>query len=99
MANDAGGDPIIIDTEGVKPVSTDKHRIKGIKVVASGDTWEVILHKTGSNLYRKFFHDKSDITNDRGSYTPFPNPNSVQGIYATTLTDIEEVLVYTEATD
>ena len=90
MVNNAANNPIFIDTVGL--VTAGKTKITGISVRASGDTWVATLHDAeGGDI---IFDQESAVANDRGGY--FPINVWVTGIYATTLTDITNVLVYTD---
>lgn len=91
MANDFTANPLYIDTASAG--TTDNYKIKNIIVNASGDNWEVVLHDIAGG--RVIFHAKSNIANHR-----FVQSNmggmSVTGVYATTLTNIDDVLVVTK---
>ena len=91
MPNSAANNPLFIDSTG--SLTTERTRIKGISVRASADAWVVTLHDAnGGDIV---FDQASSISNDRGGY--FPIDVLVTGIFATTLTNITNVLIYTDA--
>ena len=91
MANNFNTNPIQIDTAGAG--STTPKIISGIVVIASGDNWSCVLHNAsgGSVIFRA----DSNIANHRSVYFGPAKSFNVSGIYATTLTNIALVLVYT----
>ena len=94
MANIINKNPIEIDTVGVVTVadpSVPLH-VQGILVIASADTWSVILNDAAGNLK---FRYSSAVTNHRSEYIPIRIP--MNGITAATLTNITKVLVYTDS--
>jgi hypothetical protein len=96
MSNDSTINPIFIDTQdvaGETAVSTRKDHITAIGVNANADNWVVILHDaSGGNL---IFDQTSAVTGNRGDV--FPVQVQVTGIFATTLTNVDNVLVYRKA--
>ena len=95
MANDASTNPISINTAG--DVTNDKQIITGYLVIASDDTWKCELYNTGAAIYKKIFRAESEVSNDRTFGFSPAKPHPVAGIYAATMTDIAEVLVYIDA--
>jgi len=92
MANITNKNPMVIDTVG--SVMTTPFEIGSINIIASADTWEVVLKDaSGGN---EIFRAVSAITNDRGGLKgPYViGPTKVSGIYADTLTDITSVQIY-----
>lgn len=90
MSNSTASNPIIIDSTGV--VTENKTLIKGILVNASGATWAVVLKDSVSGNI--IFQWSQNITGDTSKYIPVGV--WVRGIYATTLTSITNILVYTD---
>lgn len=96
MANDFNNNPVIIDTAG--NVTTVKVPITGFLVVANADAWKCELYNTGAAVYKKIFRAESNATDNERTFSFSPaKPLVTQGIYATTLTNIAEVLVYLDA--
>jgi hypothetical protein len=91
MPNSQENNPIFIDEAGL--VSANKVHITGISVNANADNWEVILHNSEGGVL--IFDQSSSIANDRGGY--FPISFIVSGIWATTLTGVDNVRVYKRA--
>lgn len=91
MANDLTVNPLFIDAE--EATVTGEVYITSIIVTASADTWAVVLHdKASGNV---IFKASSDLANHRTIGWSPATPFKVSGIYATTLTDISDVLIYT----
>lgn len=98
MANKLSGNPVVVDTTGVifaRPV-----KIKTIIVNASADTWLAVFNdvKTGEGTPRAGaninFQLASDITNERSKVVSFGDGVMFDGLWAVTLTDISNVLIY-----
>ena len=81
--------PLIGD--GLGPLTEAEVYIDSIRVIASGDTWQVILQDNDGNV---IFESASDIANDRKDGHPFPKPFYTNGINITTWTDMSKVYVY-----
>lgn len=89
MANLSNKNPLIGDSLG--DLTTRYIYISSIRVIASGDTWQLILKDNDGN---EIFNSASDVTNVReSSWTP-QKEFGTNGIDITTLTDISKVYVY-----
>ena len=95
MANDASKNPIRIDTEGL--VTTRKVRVVAFNVDPSSTSWEVELHSTGASWGGLLFRSSNSADEPYGLPLPFPKPT--KGIWAVTLTNVNEVDVYTDEGD
>ena len=97
MVNSIDNNPIFIDTQDTTSpataVSTRRDHITSIAVNANADDWVVILHNISGGVL--IFDQTSGITGNRGGV--FPIQVQVTGIFATTLTNVVNVLVYRKA--
>ena len=86
MSNNPNVNPIVCDSANV--ITTAEKRIIGIQVVPSGATWEVVLK------------DSNAVTKFRLNEKCYPlflcKPLFVTGLTCSTLTNITEVLIYTD---
>ena len=98
MANNLNVNPIVVDTTGVviaRPV-----KVKTIIVNGSADTWLAVFNnvKFGEGTARAGgvinFQAASDITNERTKVISFGDGVMFDGLWALTLTDISNVLIY-----
>lgn len=98
MANNLAVNPIVVDSTGVvvaRPV-----KVKGILIRASADTWLVVFNnvKFGEGTARAGgvinFNYASDVANERSAYVDFGDGVMLDGLWALTLTDITNVLIY-----
>lgn len=88
MANLISANPLVIDTVG--SVKTQGLHIIGIEVCPSAANWVVDLHDAdGGNVVYKGVGS----TKDNGSSVYI---GDVNGLYATTLTNVTAVMIYTE---
>jgi len=93
MANNFESNPIQIDTAGAGTNFGPGVFLTAVVVVASADTWSLILHdRQGENV---IFRADSNIANHRTITFSLAEPVEISGVYATTLTDIALALVYT----
>lgn len=88
----ATANPIVITGTGAAYHGTKPLRITGILVNASGDTWSVILKDAAAGNI--IFQATQPLVNDRFKPISFSKPIEVAAVYATTLTNITNVLVY-----
>ena len=95
MANSKSTNPLIVDTAGAvfHGGSGETINITSIVVNASADTWSVILKDGSGNV---IFRATQPLVNDRFKTWSPAKPLPVNGIYADTLTNITNVLIYTE---
>jgi len=92
MANSLKVNPIYLDTTGATSAIAKSLAIASIIVIASADNWSCIIHdKASGNVV---FRADSVIANHRSVYWSPARPQSVDGIYFTTGTNITCVLVY-----
>lgn len=85
--------PIAFDAAGESIDFTDQgKRMAGIVVVANADVWSCILNNAngGSIVFRA----DSSITNHRSIFFCPSAPVPISGIYAQTMTNIVQVIVY-----
>ena len=97
MANNINNNPISIDTVG--SVLTTSFLISYIQPVGNADNWEVVLKDSENG--KEIFRATNALVGDRGIGVSFRKDgqsnigrSKVSGIYANTLTNITEVLVY-----
>ena len=86
MANNLTTNPMQIDTVATLMGGLKEIQITGIKVIPSGATWTCILKDGLGNI---IFHD----TNTKVGHE-LTNPIVADGLEATTLTSITQVLIY-----
>lgn len=93
MANDLTKNPIVLDTAGATSAISNPVTIRKIIVNGSGVAWSVVLHdESGGDIV---FQATEGATNTEQSRTYDFHPRIVaSGLYATTLTNITNVLVY-----
>lgn len=97
MANVIDKNPIVLDTAGASSAISRRLEIQTIIISQSADTWAVLLHDAASGGI------VLDVTGTVAASGPtvinFPadRPLVVSGLYATTLTDIDNVSVYLAA--
>lgn len=91
MANVINVNPIKLDT--VAAATGNVVVITGIIVVASADVWSAIIN---DNYGNRVFRADSSLTNHRSVFFSPSKPFPARGLVVATLTNIAEILVYTE---
>lgn len=98
MANNLNSNPVVVDSTGVvfaRPV-----KVKTIIVNAAADTWLAVFNnvKYGEGAARAGgvinFQAASDVVNERTLVASFGDGVMFDGLWALTLTDITNVLIY-----
>lgn len=92
MANNTTRNPVVIDTVGV--IFDTPRKVKSIVINASGDAWSVILKDASAGVIN--FQATQPLVNDRHKVWTPSSPVEFRAIHATTLTNITNVLIYTE---
>lgn len=98
MANNLDVNPVVVDSTGV--VFSRPVKVKAIVVNASADTWLAVFNsvkgKDGTPRASGVinFQLGSDITNERSKTVSFGDGVMFDGLWAVTLTDISNVLIY-----
>ena len=93
MADSTNTNPLIIDGTNTtaRSIITADFVVTSIVVVGSANSWVVRL--TDANNVYSVFRSTSAISGDRGGCYRI-GPTQIKGIYANTLTNITEILIY-----
>jgi len=94
MANNLNANPIVIDSTG--SVITRKVKVRGILINPSADTFLVVLNNNRDGVagaVENFRYTNQLTDSEQSVYIPFDG-QEFDGIWATTLTDVTNVLVY-----
>ena len=93
MANNLLSNPIFLDTAGATSRIQRPLTVVGIIVNAGADTWQAVIHdkETGGTI---IFQATSDITNHRSIYWAPTELFTFTGLFWTTDTDIDNILIY-----
>ncbi len=92
MANNLKTNPIFLDTAGTTSAINEALTVVSIIVNASADTWKAVIHDKLSGTIN--FQATSDMTNHRSIYWTPAVPTTLSGLYWTTDTDIDNILIY-----
>lgn len=97
MANILTTNPIQIDTAGSTSEILDMgiRKITGIGIIASGDTSVALIHSEAAGTNVLFHYIDEEVAGPRSYYWSLARPLAVTGIYVTTMTDVDMILIYT----
>lgn len=92
MSNSVNKNPVVVDSTGV--IFDKPTKVKSIVINASADAWSVIMKDAGAGTIN--FQATQPLVNDRFKVWTPSSPVEFQAIHVTTLTNITNVLIYTE---